>query len=345
MAESISSSETNTSPEAHPVHRETILIFGQGPVIDAATRLKASDTNTPFGQEDVNFWSANLAQAAAYLSSFDPSIKQFIIMGGQTGGQQYASEARLIAQKMQELGVSKDTIKLEEMSNDTIENVVNFLNLYESQGNSTDEEYSTLSATYHSFRVGVLMKLFAVPVKNSFHAEEVIRYAARTTPVQDNHSHHSLIDDSSQWNSQRLQILEDQLNINDPTKFTKQKKGTEQRDVADRYIRDSVYTRGLLELPEHWLQYVGKIKSDEKVVEILQQTEQLYPGMLEDKYGIKSIDNISDTKAKLRNISHTPIPEDIFYQWMREETTTGWPSEVSAKFDTLISSLKLVQTR
>lgn len=330
--------EKAEAKEASPASIETVLIFGQGPVIDAQTRLKASDANTPIGGEDINFWSDNLAQAAADLARLDPSLQHFAVMGGPTGGEQYASEARLIAKKMQEKGVSGDSIKLEEMSNDTIENIVNFLNLHDNTGNIDEQRYSTLSAKYHSVRVGVLMKLFAVPVKHRFQSEEILRYVARTTSDPNNPSKHIPTHDSIQWDQQQLQILEDQLDINDQTKYTKKKIGTEQRNIADRYIKDDLFLRELLQYPEKWLPYVGKLENDQRVQTILQQTENLYPGMLHEKYGVQAANDIASIKAKLQQITHTPLSDETMNQWAKESKSGDWPEEVLARLHVLVDT-------
>ena len=322
--------------EAHPMSRETVLVFGQGPVIDAQTRLKASDVNTPPGQEDVNFWSYNLAKAAVELAKLDPSIQHFVVMGGPTGGKQYASEAHLIARKMQEMGLPQDAIKLEEMSNDTIENIVNFLNLHDNAGN-INEQYSTLSAKYHSVRVGVLMRLFAVPVKHSFQSEEILRYVARVEPDPNNPSKYIPTYDPSRWDHQQLQTLEDQLDINNPTNFTSQKTGTEQRNIADRYIKDNLFIRELLQYPEKWLPYVGKLENNQRVQVILLQTEMLYPGMLQGKYGVQVTDDLASIKTKLQQITHTPLSEETMSQWAKENVSGDWPEEVLARVHKLIN--------
>ena len=50
--------EQNTVKEGEKSTEEDILlVFGQGPVVDAATREKSSDNETPSGEDDVNFWS------------------------------------------------------------------------------------------------------------------------------------------------------------------------------------------------------------------------------------------------------------------------------------------------
>lgn len=310
--------------EKEQLSGSTVLIFGQGPVVTEP-------------KEKANYWSEDLAQAAAILKKHDPNIQRFVIMGGKTGGSGYSSEASLIAQEMQRLGVDREAIQTEEMSNDTIENVVNFLNLFSNEGNIDEQKFSILCAPYHSPRVQVLMQLFKIPVANSFQSTEVMRYAARTAEDESRPTH-----DSTKWNSELLQTIEDKININDPTKYSAKQSGSEKRDVSDRYIKDDLWTRELLEYPEKWLSYVGKLNNGERVRAILAQVENLYPNMLKEKYGIiipESLDeeSLSQLKTKLVAIPKSALTGDTIEQWVEDNKSRGWSKDTEAMLEKLIN--------
>lgn len=304
---------------------KTVLIFGQGPVITEP-------------EERVNFWSKDLAEAAAELEKHDPKIKSIVVMGGPTGGKSNSSEAHMIAGEMRRHGVDQEAIRLEELSNDTIENIVNFLNIIDEDPSAIKQRFDILTAPYHSHRTQVLMQLFKVPLGHVFHSTEVLRYAARDPQDQELPTQ-----DSSKWDHQKLQAIEDKININDPTKYSaKQSHSSEQRDVADRYIKDNLWTRELIEHPEKWLPYVGRLSDGERITAVLAQFENLYPGLLEEKYNILIPENIDDATLAHVKMQLAAIPEykgltgDTVSQWVNENKSQSWPESTNAKLEKLL---------
>jgi hypothetical protein len=254
---------------------------------------------------------------------------QITIMGGKTGGNPYASEAELIARNiMNSPEKTQDIpITLENASLDTIENLVNFLNMHtDAQLNGV--QFDILCSSYHITRLQLLFKLFDIPKGNIFSAEEVLRFAAKPSQSINEEIDSSLCDeeiDSTQWDIEKLTAIENQLNPNLSTNFYFNQKGAETRDVLDRRIAENALIYELLAFPEKWLSYVGKLNSDTRVLAILQQTEVLYPGMLRQKYGIDimtAASNLTDIRTVLDNIKYTGsgVEWEKFKKNLQEET-------------------------
>ncbi len=312
-------------PEVKDSDRRTLLIFGQGPVISVIP-------------ERINYWSVNLAQAAAIMEKIDPTIDNFYCLGGKTGtpGSQ-ASEATLIANEMLRLGVPPHLIRLENQSSDTIENIINFLNL-DSDNEMIDNprKISILTAPFHSRRVQILLNLFRVPIGHIFTSTEVIRLAAKIPTGRNRPS-----DDQSEWDHSLLQATEDMVNLNNPTLYSSKQPREERRDVSDRVEKDDMLTRELLEFPEKWLPYVGKLRGGEQVWSILWQVDKLYPGLLTARYGIEinihSNEALDRVRRKLSLIPpYQGLPEDIVARWIQQSKLEGWPKDTQSTLNKLI---------
>ncbi len=335
--------------EKAPLTGDILLVFGQGPVIDSDSRLKAGDAMIAQGKEDVSFLSQDQANAASLLYKRG-AIKNIVNLGGNTGGKDpegkdYKSEAELIADYMVKFGIPESAIGLEQLSNDTLENIRNFLNIYDTHDEIKKQgfQFDILVAPFHGPRVNILMQLFDLPVRHTFHSTEVIRYAARAVPGGGDVV--GLTTDSSQWNNEELSRIEDMVDLNDPTKYSKQKKGSESRDILDRYVKDEMWTRELLEYPEKWLPEVGKILNSNRVGRILQKVEVLYPGMLKDKYDIVlsgltvGAPEFDEITSKLKNIpAYLGLSGDIVEQW-KASAIAGeeWPEDTKRKRDALLA--------
>lgn len=303
---------------------EPLLIFGQGPVIDSKTRQIVQATNTPQGQEGINFWSKNLAAAARVL--YERKVADnFIVMGGKTGGQEHASESGLIGREMKVLGIPANNIKLEEKSHDTLTNLVNFLNLYTNQDAPVDElTISILATSYHIPRLRVLMQLFAIPVKDGFVADEVLRYAARAGDVPD---------------YEAVRGIEERLDMNYPQYFYSRQQGTEQRDIVDRSIKDDLWTRELLEYPAKWLPVVAEIKNDKRLRAIIEKVYTIYPKEELDRFGLNPADPSELLRSRLRQITYGGL-ESVGVnvdQWVQENKTQGWPPAIMQRLRSLLS--------
>jgi hypothetical protein len=317
--------EASPKKEVNLDKSEVLLIFRQGPVIDRITREKASDTNAQKGQEDINFWSRDLAHAASILLK-KGAVKKLAVMGGPTGGKNYASEAELIKKEMTKHGVPGEHVKVENESIDTISNIVNYLKLHETPEEAIDYvTYSILTTKYHSTRVKVLMKLFALNVKNSYTSSEILRRYGRTHM------------DSSKWDSSVLNELDARENMDDDQYYSN-KKGTERKPFSERFIREAVYTREIMEHPEIFLQYINRINNDKRVGAILDITERLWPGLLKSKYNIeRSNQDIKTIKSTLPKMigEYQSISADVIKRWENDVRSGSIPADVNNRLKLL----------
>lgn len=318
-----------SSPEAERSTKPPLLIFGQGPVIDSATREKASGTNAKPEEEDVNFWSKNLAEAAAILYK-KGATGQIIVMGGKTGGENYLSEAELIAKNLIKLGIPSERIKLENQSTNTLTNLVNMLNTYFDLPDSTvgQQKADILAAPYHLTRVKILMELFGIPLQDAFSSDEVLRFAAR---------------DQEPWNQTKLQEIEQKLNINTPEDYYNKMKGEERRDILRRSEEDDVWIRALLEIPEYWIPYLGKIEKPERLRILLKNFNELFPkkDLQLLKIDINNLtikpDNINEIRQKLQAVKRVMPDIEI---WIQEHRKQGWPNkETQEKLQAIVDRI------
>lgn len=302
----------------------SLLIFGQGPVIDKATRTIPQRGLTTPGNEDVNLWSKNLVKAASELYKHG-QVPEIIVMGGRTGGAQYKSEAEIIKQYLNAEGIPENVIVTEEDSTDTIANLINMINMKDAQGIGDKEKYQILSAPYHVSRVQILMQLFKIPFNHVFSSDEVLRFVARNNT-----------EDPSLWNMKLLTEIDARLDPNSNLYYQKQQ-GLEKREYAERLIFDDIFTRELLEYPESWLGRVADIKNPDKRNEILDGVEKLWPGTLLNKFRInRKLDLPEEIRVKLAKIQKNPLSQKKIQEWIEQNKTVGWPKEVETRLLTLI---------
>lgn len=312
-------SELPKNQEVEKTGLDAILVFGQGPIIDDGTKAKAMDGGIKPGQEGMNFWSHNLAQAAAELYKRGQT-REIIIMGGRTGGENYLSEAELIGQELiEEYGIPESVIKKEVRSTNTLENLVNVLNDYLDK-DSQYKNLGILTSNYHSSRTRLLMELFGIPYKTAFSAEEVLRYVAR---------------EGEDWDHQKLLEIEHMLDMNEaskePTKYAPsyfpQKQGTEKKDIVTRGQEEDVWSRALLEMPEYWIGYLGRLKNSKLMRHILKNQDQ---NVLKNSFGIDlALDTDEELKKKLASVERK-LPN--VEKWIRE----AWSGETQKKLDNLV---------
>src|SRR5690348_170082 len=172
--------ETTTgTKEALHAPLDALLVFGSGPVVDKDSREKAELAGTQPGQEDMNFWSLTLAQASTILFEKGQTGK-VILMGGKTGGDNYKSEAELIAENAKSNGIPNSAIVLEDKSMNTFENLVNALNLYidNPEVSSQYQRLGILAQHFHLPRVRLIMDFFDVPYLTAFSSEKVVQHNA-----------------------------------------------------------------------------------------------------------------------------------------------------------------------
>jgi uncharacterized SAM-binding protein YcdF (DUF218 family) len=298
--------ESPINQEAEKNTLDAILIFGQGPIIEAETRGKAEVVNKGVGSEDINLWSQSLAQAAAELFKRGQT-REIIVMGGQTGGKNYLSEADLIARELVEKhGIPENAIKREGRSTNTLENLVNVCNEYLDKSDLY-KNLGILTSNYHLSRTELLMELFKIPHRQAFSAEEVMRYVAREGK------------DWDKWDQNALSEIEKKLDMGTKGgQYFEEKIGEERKNVTVRGQQEDVWSRALLEVPDYWLGYIGNLHNMSRIKEILINQDQK---VLRDKFGIDLFSDTDETiKTKLSAIKRKvpSLEEWIGKDWSEE---------------------------
>lgn len=344
--------KTSEGKEFAPASPPPLLVFGQGPVIDKVTRDKPTEATLP-GTEDINLWSDDLAKAAAILVKTG-EVSQIVVMGGPTGGETFQPEAVLIKQRMEEYGVPDSDVRTENNSRDTLENIINMVNMRKDQGQSL-ESFNILGADFHMARIHLLMQLFNLPVKHEFSAESVLMLAARIKEGTQSVEGIKELERVTKLNPDLLnnmylpsfQQLVNMTNLNTSDFFREyrgatgsefvEKTGTETRDFSYRRIKDDIWTRELLEMPESWLGTVTKINDPVLRKSIVRHADKIYAGILNKKFGI-DIENETDESLleKLSAIKKIPLTSEEIKQWEIENLIPGWPKEVSDRLELLL---------
>lgn len=319
--------EINFSPEIAKNTTPPLLIFGQGPVIDFTTRDETKKSNTKPGSEDINLWSKDLAKAAANLYKKGVS-NEIIVMGGKTGGEQYASEAHLIKEYLLQLGIPESCIKLENRSTNTLENLVFMLNQYfdTSEFSSKEQKANILAAHHHVSRVKILMELFNIHFRDVFTSDGVLSFAAR---------------DQELWNDAQLQEIEQRLNTNNAD-YYQNKMGTETKPILRRHQEDDAFIRALLEVPEYWIPYLGKIQNPNRLRGILENVNALFPDYLTSlDIDITNIHDESGTikkevQSKLSQVKRIVPNIEI---WIQEHQNQRWPKQTEEKLQVIVDRI------
>lgn len=304
-------SEVTKSPEAEKNSLDAILIFGQGPVLNKETRLRADKSDTASSNEiDINLWSKTLATAAAELYKRGQT-REFIVLGGRTGGEQYLSEADKISEEMIKNGIPDSAIRREQRSTNTLENITNALNEH-IDSTPKYKKLGILGSNFHIPRIKLLMQAFDIPFKSAFSAEEVMRFAAR---------------DSKSWDNSALNEIERRLDMSPGNTYYSDKKGEESKPVARKGIEEDVYSRALLTVPENWLVYIARIQNPDRMMNILARED---PQMLKAKFGIDlAKDSSSDIRQKLSSIRRIVLHPD---EWGGKD----WDEATYTKLNSLL---------
>lgn len=268
---------------------DALLVFGSGPVVDRETRERAESVGTPIGSEDINFWSYTLADATNILLEHNQAGK-VIVMGGRTGGDVYKSEAELIAEQIQ----THTPVLIEDASLNTLENLVNALNLYidDPSQSSQFKKLGIVAQHFHLPRVKLLMDLFDIPYTAGFSSEKVVGFDA-----------------AQKGDMETVDEIEDRLDvsqdISNPNSYYGKKLGTEKLDIRTRFLQNDAYTKELFDYPEYWLCYVGILKSETRIRGML---SKLNPEILKQKFQIDMDAAVDEIKKRLVVIERIDLP-------------------------------------
>jgi uncharacterized SAM-binding protein YcdF (DUF218 family) len=281
-----------------PLSGRVLFVFGQGPVVDNATRLPPNSATAP-GTERGNFWLEDLAIAASVLYrqetlNHHKFVNRIVLLGGRTGGNHYKAESELMAEILREFGVPPENIEQEKESKYTVDNIINFLNLYDSHGEIERGDFSVmaLTAPFHATRTRLMLGLFALP-HQLLTSESVQRYAARLALVNGKIMQ---TNESPVLCQERLKLLDEKMNVNAVDLFYGRQKGNEANDIVDKFWKEALFTIKLLAYPEVWLSQLYKLHNSQRISKILALTQELYPEKLQE-YGIDLPEDPEDRQA------------------------------------------------
>lgn len=189
----------------------------------------------------------------------------------------------------------------------------------------TEPEVDVLGSYWMLNRIKTFMKIFQVPVRNAFSAEEVLRFDARALRGR-------LTLDATKWNAEKLQELDDTVEMNDRSKFYTKQEGTEKRDFHERLLHDNLWVREMMMYPSRLLQPSANIQNDNRVRAIVALATKLYGEELEP-YGFDlENDDPQTLRAKMRTFPWPFIPDDekgkLVKSWAEETKSGQWPEVI-----------------
>lgn len=298
--------ERNTEMQEGPKPKlDAVLVFGSGPIVEINSREQAEKVGATPSVEDINFWSKTLADASAELVKRN-EVREVLVMGGKTGGVVFKSEAELISERIIADGVSPDNVKQEQSSTNTLENLVNVLNLYIDNPAAADK-YKNLGIVaqhYHLPRVRLLMDLFEIPYVTAFSSEKVAHFASLERGDQKTADE---IDRRLDMN-EAGRIPLNQRDYEAEPGFYNRQKGTEKLNIVRRFQENDVFMRELLNTPEYWITYIGRLDNEQRARSILSKFDQQ---MLQDRFQIDLDESFDRVRLKLAAIPRKlPVLDD-----------------------------------
>ncbi|PIP21363.1 MAG: hypothetical protein COX39_03325 [Candidatus Nealsonbacteria bacterium CG23_combo_of_CG06-09_8_20_14_all_40_13] len=188
----LSSQESFKTPEKDPQAPpfDVLIVFGQGPV------QKEQCWGLPTGAK---------ARCIAAAELFHKGqIREVVLTGGKTGGEDYPSEAELMRDYLvKKMKVPEESLILEDKSTNTIENFANVLKMID-QKPETYRNLAFLSAGFHLARVEMLADKF-LTTGLKFSSDELLkmrsphhqRWVEKTTnPNQNEHYQKTLLEEN-----------------------------------------------------------------------------------------------------------------------------------------------------
>lgn len=194
----------NLEDENKPPSIDALIVFGEGPV-------KKDQIDTHIG------WGLPVGAKARCIAAAElfnkGQIREIILTGGKTGGENYPSEAELMKRYLvNKFNIPEIALVLEDKSTNTIENFAHVLNLVDSNKDQY-QNLSFLSAGFHLARVEKLAKKFLTE-GNKFSAQELIKdrstrhnkWVEKTTDPNKNESYKNTLLAENKWTRALEQI-------------------------------------------------------------------------------------------------------------------------------------------
>lgn len=298
---------------------DAAIAFGQGPIIDSLTKIKAEEAAKRQGtkvEDEINSWEKTIAIAMGYLYQ-KGEFKEAFFSGGKTGGEGFPSEAVHMNETMEkvfgQMQDKKQNMHLEDESTNTLENFESTLSEMDELSDE-DRKFAKLAFVYsdlHGSRIHILAALYNIdPAKTSFFsAEQVVKVMVQDQTIDD-------------------EVIERAADVLIPDRDKK---------IPPRKLIDDWISRRIDPLnvdlnrtgEGNFRSYVGggaNIKERRKGFTFFEIQEEMYPGGTEGK----------DVMDKRRN-------EDMFSEGLlvMPANWLGFISEISSKrFRGIISSIE-----
>jgi len=188
---------------------DAVIIFGYGPVgkpieVAQSKGLPGSQRRT---RMELLRTEAKIEAITANELYRKGRANKIIFTGGQSGGEELPSEAELMRDYLEKLGVPSKNIILEAESLNTIENMINVINLI---GQNPDEyrKLAFLSCGFHKSRMTKIASEFGLQVSSEdiFSAEDILKEIKGSSDVR-TRRYQELLEDSlgSEYHEQIMQ--------------------------------------------------------------------------------------------------------------------------------------------
>lgn len=239
----------------------TLIMCGQGPVQDSATKIKLESLDSAMSGyvsgHEANTWMRLIARAAGELDR-EGDVGLIITTGKDTGGsytkgnQQFApTEAELMRKIIENVYGQKAQIELEQEAKNTLFNVINAANIIDSkkESNPNDpnlENVWLIGSHFHGPRIKILASLFGFDPNHVLSAEEVLITASQIKQQQRG--------DKKLPGFDRQKALQDLISvrltgepINEEGQNYFQRKTGRARSLLDRVVEDYLKKQGIPE--------------------------------------------------------------------------------------------------
>ncbi len=289
---------TELAPDVHPVspllkelgisHIGTLVLLGQGPVQDSATKVKLE--NIAGGEGEANTWMRMIARAGAAL--YKTGEVETIIPSGRATGGIGPTEADLmetIVRNLTKQGEKPAEIIKEPEARNTLYNFINTANIIDERGLGPD--VTIVCAHFHKPRIKVLASIFGFDPHRVVSAEEILT-ASSNLALQGPRGEHfdpkgfdrqasmltllriRLGDDHAYFDRKQARALKNLRDIAPPG-VTNGLFIEEQKSAMDRMKDERRWVRGLAMEPDYVVPLLGQLKNEKR----LQKALLHFPGV------------------------------------------------------------------
>lgn len=253
-------------------HIGTLVLLGQGPVQDAATKVKLQEI--PGGEGEANTWMRMIARAGAEL--YKTGGVDAIIASGRATGGTGPTEADLmetIVRNLTKRGEKPADVIKEPEARNTLYNFIHTANIIDSRGGSSD--VTIVCAHFHKPRIKVLASIFGFDPKRVVSAEEVLT-AASGQVIETRGKLEGFDRQATMLDLLRIRLGEDHAYfdrkkgraLNNLGKISPDRRNAlfieEQKSASDRMKDERRWVRGLAMEPDYVVPLLSEVKNESR---------------------------------------------------------------------------------